>query len=96
MFDAGVEDEVRAALAGQVSITAAKALGLEEIAELPADEARDAIVVRTRRYATYQRKWMRRIPDLVIVSADRPAEEVADEIEQMARAREQLPARRAG
>ncbi len=39
MFDAGVQDEVRAALAGTVSITARKALGLEEVAELPRDEA---------------------------------------------------------
>ena len=92
MFDAGVADEVRAALAGPVSITAFKALGLEEVAELSPDEARVAIVIRTRRYAAYQRKWMRRIPGLVIVSADRPADEVADEIQQMARAREQLPA----
>ena len=93
MFEAGVQDEVRGALAGPVSITARKALGLEEVAELPPDEARAAIVVRTRRYAAYQRKWMRRIPGLVMVNADRPADEVADEIQQMARAREFLPAR---
>ena len=96
MFDAGVQEEVRAALAGPVSITARKALGLDEVAELPREEAVAAIVVRTRRYAAYQRKWMRRIPGLVMVNADRPAHEVADEIQQMARAREQLPARRAG
>ena len=96
MFEAGVQEEVRAALAGPVSITARKALGLDEVAALPRDEALAAIVVRTRRYAAYQRKWMRRIPGLVMVNADRPADEVAHEIEQMARAREQLPARRAG
>ena len=96
MFDAGVQDEVRAALAGTVSITARKALGLEEVAELPRDEALAAIVIRTRRYAAYQSKWMRRIPGLGMVNADRPADEVADEIQQMARAREHLPARRAG
>ncbi len=96
MFDAGVEDEVRTALAGPVSLTAGKALGLEEVAELPRDEAVAEIVVRTRRYAAYQRKWMRRIPGLVIVNADRPADEVADEIQQMARARKRLPAHRAG
>jgi tRNA dimethylallyltransferase len=96
MFGAGVEDEVRAALAGPVSLTARKALGLEEVAGLPRDEAVTEIVVRTRRYAAYQRKWMRRIPGLVIVNGDRPADEVADEIQQMARARERLPAHRAG
>jgi len=95
MFEAGVQEEVRAALAGPVSITARKALGLDEVAALPRDEAEAAIVIRTRRYAAYQRKWMRRIPGLVIVNADRPADEVAHEIQQMARAREQLPARRA-
>ena len=96
MFDAGVQEEVRVALAGPISITARKALGLDEVAKLPRDEALAAIVVRTRRYAAYQRKWMRRIPGLAMVNADRPADEVADEIQQMARAREQLPAHRAG
>jgi len=95
MFEAGVQAEVRAALEGPVSSTASKALGLDEVAALPRDEAEAAIVIRTRRYAAYQRKWMRRIPGLVIVNADRPADEVAHEIQQMARAREQLPARRA-
>ena len=80
MFDAGVQEEVRAALAGPVSLTAGKALGLEEVATLPRDEAHAAIVIRTRRYAAYQRKWMRRIPGLAMVNADRPADEVADEI----------------
>ena len=42
--------------------TAEKALGLRELAVLPADEALQRLIVRTRRYAAYQRKWMRRIP----------------------------------
>jgi tRNA dimethylallyltransferase len=96
MFEAGVQDEVRDALTRPISITARKALGLDEVAELPREQARDAIVISTRRYAAYQRKWMRRIPGLVMVNADRPADEVADEIQQVARAREQLPAHRAG
>ena len=54
--------------------------GLSDIAELPRDEAIAALIRRTRRYAAYQRKWMRRIPCLVTVPADRPAGEVADEI----------------
>ena len=33
--------------------------------ELPRDEAIAALVVRTRRYAAYQRKWMRRLDGLV-------------------------------
>ena len=36
----------------------------------PAD-ALERIVVRTRRYAAYQRKWMRRIPGIVLVEAAR-------------------------
>jgi tRNA dimethylallyltransferase len=80
MFDLGVEDEVRRAVAGPVSATARTVYGLREVAELPRDEAIEALIVRTRRYAAYQRKWMRRIPGLVPVGADRPAAEVATEI----------------
>jgi tRNA dimethylallyltransferase len=79
MFARGVVDEVRAALAGPVSHTAEKTLGLSEIAELGPD-ALEPIVVRTRRYAAYQRKWMRRMPGLVLVDADRAPEEIADDI----------------
>ena len=43
-------------------------------------EAVESIVIRTRRYAAYQRKWMRRIPGLVLVEASRPPAEVAQEI----------------
>jgi tRNA dimethylallyltransferase len=80
MFEQGVEDEVRRALAGPISATARTTFGLEEVADLPRDQAIEAIVTRTRRYAAYQRKWMRRIPGLVGVDASRPAEEVAQEI----------------
>jgi len=93
MFEQGVQDEVRSALLQPLSTTARKTLGLDEVANLPAAEAERAIVVRTRRYAAYQRKWMRRIPDIVIVAADRPAEEVAGDIVDLARARERLPRR---
>jgi tRNA dimethylallyltransferase len=96
MFDAGVVEEARAAFAGDISSTAIHALGLRELVDLPAAEALEALIVRTRRYAAYQRKWMRRIPGLVSVNADRPAEEVADEIVEVARTRQRLPAGRAG
>ena len=96
MFERGVEDEVRRALAGPVSSTARKVIGLEEIANLPRDAAAEAVALRTRRYAAYQRKWMRRIPGLVSVRADRPPDQVADEILEVARARQRVPARRAG
>jgi len=80
MFATGVVDEVRAALAAGISRTASKALGLDDIASLPEEEARERIIVRTRRYAAYQRKWMRRIPGLVPVDGTRSAEEVAEAI----------------
>jgi tRNA dimethylallyltransferase len=96
MFDIGVVDEARRALAGDISSTAVHALGLREVVELRRDEALEALIVRTRRYAAYQRKWMRRIPGLVSVNADRPSDEVADEIVEVARTRQRLPAGRAG
>jgi len=95
MIAAGVEEEVRNALAGPVSQTARQAIGLSELADLPSGEALAALVQRTRRFASYQRKWMRRIPGLVSVRSDRAPADVADEILEVARARQRLPARRA-
>ena len=96
MFAVGVVDEARAALAGQISSTAVQALGLRDVAELPHEQALEALVVRTRRYAAYQRKWMRRIAGLVSVNADRPVDDIAHEIVEVASARQRLPAGRAG
>jgi tRNA dimethylallyltransferase len=97
MFAAGVRAEADQALAGPVSSTAAFAHGLSDIAEHPDDEAAiEALTARTRRYAAYQRKWMRRIPGLVSLPADRPPGEVADAVLEVARARQRLPAGRAG
>jgi tRNA dimethylallyltransferase len=80
MFDRGVEDEVARALQGPLSATARQVIGLREIAELPRAEAIEAITRRTLQYAAYQRKWMRRIANLVALAADRPPERVAAEI----------------
>jgi tRNA dimethylallyltransferase len=96
MFDRGAADEARRALSRPISATARKVLGLQEAAEMPRDEAIEAIAQRTRRYASYQRRWMRRIPGLVSVAGDRLPDTIADEIVEMARARQRLPARRAG
>jgi tRNA A37 N6-isopentenylltransferase MiaA len=82
-----VVDEVHDALRTPVSHTARRALGLDELATLPLAEARELIVQRTRRYAAYQRKWMRRIPGIVMIDADRPVEQVADAVLDVARAR---------
>jgi len=93
MFAAGVVDEARAALAGPISGTAVQALGLREVVELPLEDAVSEIAQRTRRYAAYQRKWMRRVAGLVMVEADRPPGEIADDILALARTRERLPRR---
>ncbi len=80
MFERGVEEEVRRALAGPISPTARTIHGLADLADLPREEAIGALITRTRRYAAYQRKWMRRIPGLVPVDANRPPAAVAQEI----------------
>ena len=90
MFEVGVEEEVRNALAAEPSATARKVIGFHEVATLPREEAIDALVVRTRHYAAYQRKWLRRLEGLVMVAADRPPEETAAEIVALARTRERL------
>lgn len=96
MFEVGVEEEVRCALAAPLSRTARQVIGLDEVARLPREHAIAAIVARTRRYAAYQRKWLRRIPGAVSLAGDRPAGEIADEILEVARARQRVPAGRAG
>ena len=82
MFEQGVQEEVRAA--GEV---VPQVLGLEAVRTLPREEAIAQLVRDTTRLAAYQRKWMRRIPGIVMIDAERPAAEVADEILEVARAR---------
>jgi tRNA dimethylallyltransferase len=82
MFEHGVEDEVRAA--GDV---APQVLGLDAVRTLPRREAIAELERATIRFAAYQRKWMRRIPGIVMIDAERPAGEVADAILEVARAR---------
>ena len=82
MFARGVEEEVRAA--GDV---APQVLGLEAVRTLPREEAVAALERATLRFAAYQRKWMRRLPGIVMIDAERPAAEVADAILEVARAR---------
>ena len=62
-------------------------MGLVDFAELPPDEAREAMVANNRRLARYQRKWMRRIPGLIELDGNRPPSVIADEIVATARAR---------
>jgi tRNA dimethylallyltransferase len=77
MFAAGVVDEVRAArAAGRFSATAERIHGLQDITDLvlgriePA-EAERRLNVRTRRYAKRQRTWIRRLPNVRTVAAER-------------------------
>ncbi|MDQ3993083.1 MAG: hypothetical protein M3229_05440, partial [Actinomycetota bacterium] len=93
---AGAVDEARRAAAGRLSETARHIHGLRDFAELPLEEALDALIARTRRFAAYQRKWMRRIPGLVTVEANRRPGDIADEILEVARARQHVRTRRAG
>lgn len=82
MFDLGVQEEVRAA--GEV---VPQVLGLEAVRTLPRVEAIEELVAATLRLAAYQRKWMRRLPGVVMIDGERPVGEVVDAILEMARAR---------
>jgi len=90
---AGVVEEARRAWTQPLSETARNVLGLEEFATLPEDEAREAVVVASRRLAAYQRKWLRRLPSAVTLAGDRAPEELADEILALAGTGERLPRR---
>jgi tRNA dimethylallyltransferase len=91
MAAAGAADEARRAWAAPLSATARKVLGLEEFATLPEDEAVEAVVQATKRLARYQRKWLRRMPAVTTLDANRPPEEIADAIVALGRAGERLP-----
>jgi tRNA dimethylallyltransferase len=80
MVERGAAEEARRALAGPISSTARQVIGLRELATLPHQEAVAAVQQRTRRYAAYQRKWMRRIPGLIVLNGMRPPADLAAEI----------------
>jgi tRNA dimethylallyltransferase len=82
MFEQGVEEEVRAA--GDV---VPQVIGVDAVRRLSRPEAIAEIERATQRFAAYQRKWMRRIPGIVMIDAERPLGEVADAILEVARAR---------
>jgi tRNA dimethylallyltransferase len=92
MLERGVVDEARAARERPLSRSAQKVMGLADFAELPPDEARDALIANNRRLARYQRKWMRRIPGLIAVDGTRPPDEIAADIVGIARSRGMLVA----
>lgn len=69
MLAAGALDEVEEARLGEVSRTAAQAIGFKELSacldgQLSLDEAAEAIRKKSRRYARRQLTWMRKMPDI--------------------------------
>ena len=91
MAGAGAAVEATSAWSRPLSATARKVLGLEEFATLPETEAVEAVAQSTRRLARYQQKWLRRMPGVITLDGRRPAEELADEIVALGRARQYLP-----
>jgi tRNA dimethylallyltransferase len=93
MAEAGAVEEARAAWGQPLSGTARKILGLEEFATLPVDEAIDAVSQATRRLARYQRKWLRRLPNVVTLDGTRPLGELADAVIALGRTGQHLSGR---
>jgi tRNA dimethylallyltransferase len=91
MAAAGAAAEASRAWALPLSQTARKVLGVEQFALLPEEEAIAGVTQATRRLARYQRKWLRRIPGVIRVDANRAPSEVADEIVALGRERQRLP-----
>ncbi len=90
MAAAGVGDEAARAWAGPLSDTARKVLGLEEFATLAGADAVERVTLATRRLARYQRKWLRRMPEVVTLDANRPPEEIAADIVALGRTGQHL------
>jgi tRNA A37 N6-isopentenylltransferase MiaA len=76
-----------------LSETARKILGLEELATLPPDEAVAVVALATRRLARYQRKWLRRVPNVVTLDGTRPPGELADAVIALGRTGQRLSRR---
>lgn len=70
MFRRGVKAEVDSL--GETSATARHVIGLEDVRALPREEAIAAIELRTRQYAAYQRKWLRRLAPPLVLDGLRP------------------------
>lgn len=90
MAAAGAADEARRAWERPLSQTARKILGLEQFATLPEEEAIAEVAQATRRLARYQRKWLRKMPNVVTLDANRSAEELADAVVALGRTGEYL------
>ena len=93
MAEAGAVEEAQVAWEHALSDTARKILGLEEFATLPLDEAIDAVTLATRRLARYQRKWLRRLPNVVTLDGTEAAGELADAVIALGRTGQRLSGR---
>jgi tRNA dimethylallyltransferase len=79
----GFLDEVMALADAPLSRTAAQALGYRELlahvhGQMSLEEALEAAVARTRRFARRQERWFRRDPRIVWVDAPVTAPEIID------------------
>jgi tRNA dimethylallyltransferase len=93
MAAAGAAAEARRAWALPLSATARQVLGLEEFATLDEEAAVAAVSQATHRLARYQRKWLRRMPGVVTLDANRPPEEIAADILALGRPGQRLHGR---
>ena len=93
MAEAGAAEEARIAWEQPLSGTARKILGLEEFATLPLDEAVEAVALATRRLARYQRKWLRRLPNVVSLDGSCSPGELADAVIALGRTGQRLSGR---
>lgn len=91
MVEQGAVAEACRAWARPLSATARKILGLEEFATLDEAAAVDSVITATRKLARYQRKWLRKLPNVVTVDGLRPLGELADAVVALERSRERLP-----
>lgn len=85
MFDKGIVREVENLMRREISITAEKALGIKEVSafledKVTVEEARKELKKNTRRYAKRQLTWFRTDKRIRWIDADRPAEEITDDI----------------
>jgi tRNA dimethylallyltransferase len=93
MVERGAVDEARRAWSRPLSETARKILGLEEFATLGEDEATAAVAAATRKLARYQRKWMRKLSNVVTLDGRLSTGELADAVVALERTGEHLPRR---
>lgn len=93
MAETGAVEEAWEACQHELSATARKILGLEEFATLPLDEAIEAVTLATRRLARYQRKWLRRLPNVVTLDGTLAAGELADAVIALGRTGQRLSGR---